>query len=123
MLTRGAAPGGPGSWDWAFDLLSSGLWPRESADQCFLGAGEHSGTGCSVWVRRQGLRRKLPQVIPELSQHTAGRTAHGHCLMQRMSCSIPLEAVDLGSSGQFTQLLSPCKLVVRSHQFLTLRDR
>lgn len=37
--SSGPALGGPGSQGQASDLVSSGLWPGESADQCFLGLG------------------------------------------------------------------------------------
>lgn len=67
MLTRGPAPGGPGSWDQAFDLVSSGLWPWSLLTSAFWGQESSQAPGCSVWVRRRGLKRKLPQVIPELS--------------------------------------------------------
>lgn len=71
LHSSGPAPRGPGSRGQASDLVSSGLWPRQSADLCFLGAGGEPGAG----LRHLG-EEEVCLVAPELSQQRAGEATH-----------------------------------------------
>lgn len=109
VLTRGPAPGGPGSWDWALDLVGSGLWPRESADQCFLRAGEEPGTSLRCLGEKTRSEEEASSSDPRAVSAGSKWTDSQSLLHAKKISTIPLEVVDFGTSVQYTQPHPSCK--------------
>lgn len=102
MLTRGPAPEALGHGTGPLTWLALGCSPGSLLTSAFWGQESSQALGCGIWVRRHGLRRKLSQVIPKLSQHAANRATFCPSLVQRKYYNFPLEVVDFGTSVQFT---------------------